>query len=47
MPPCRATRSAVALPMPEDAPVMTTVLPVSALVLALSALMSGSRFCSQ
>ena len=47
MPPAWATLSAVTWPMPEEAPVITTYLPVSASRLRGSRPVDSSRFSSQ
>ena len=47
MPPALATWTAVTRPMPEEAPVITTVLPVSALTVAESPLIESSSISSQ
>ncbi len=47
MAPALATWTAVTRPMPEEAPVMTTVLPVSAFTTEESLLMESSSISSQ
>ncbi len=47
MPPHWATLSAVTWPMPEEAPVITTCLPLSASRLRASRPVASSRFSSQ
>ena len=47
MPPAWATLSAVTWPMPEEAPVMTTYLPLSAARVLESRPVEVSRFSSQ
>ena len=47
MPPACATLNAVTIPMPEEAPVMTTVLPRSASTVFLSSARESSSCSSQ